>query len=231
MQNRLARRALLQSLSIALPAAYSAAAQDTAKPAINLKSRAGEAKPITPDERKQRIERAQQLMRSGKIDAICIAGGTSLSYFAGVHWGNSERLLAMVLPAKGDPFFVVPAFENGRAQEQISLGFPGERVAVYAWEEDESPYEKIAAGLKERGVTSGTIGIEETMPFVFSDGIGKALPSAKIAPATSIAAGCRMIKSQHEIDLMRLANEVTLAAYAASFLALRGRKATSMFKR
>jgi Xaa-Pro dipeptidase len=187
------------------------------KPMAALKSRALEAKPIAPAERKERIERAQRHMRARKIDAVCIAGGTSLNYFGGIRWGNSERLLAMILTAQGDPFFVVPAFEEGRAREQIDLGFPGERFAVYAWEEDESPYEKIAAGLKERGVTTGTLGIEETMPFVFSDGIGKALPAAKIAPATPVVAGCRMIKTRHEIELMKLANEVTLAAYAAAY--------------
>jgi Xaa-Pro dipeptidase len=188
------RRSLIQTIAVALPAAFSAAAMEPQKQFTNLRSRAAEAKPITLDERKRRIERAQQLMQARKLDAICIAGGTSLNYFGGIRWGNSERLLAMILTAKGDPFFVVPAFEEGRAREQINLGFPGERFAVYAWEEDESPYEKIAAGLKERGVTTGAVGIEETMPFVFSDGIGKAIPSARIAPATPVVSGCRMIK-------------------------------------
>lgn len=221
MKPRLPRRSLFQALALALPTAYCSAAQNTPKPLMNLKLRAEEAKPITPDERKRRIERAQQLMRVRKIDVICIAGGTSLSYFAGIGWGNSERLLAMILTAKGDPFFVVPAFENGRAQEQINLGFPGERFAVYAWEEDESPYEKVAAGLKERGVITGTVAIEESMPFVFSDGIGKAIPAANIEPATPVVAGCRSIKTQHEIDLLKLANEVTLAAYAAAYPLIR----------
>ena len=221
MMTRLPRRSLLQALGVALPAAFPLAAQDAPKPLMELKSRAQEARPITPDERKRRIVRAQQLMQARKIDAICIAGGTSLNYFAGIRWGNSERMLAMVFTAKGDPFFVTPAFEEGRAREQVNLGLPGERFAIYAWEEDESPHEKIGAGLKERGVTTGTVGIEESMPFVFSDGIGRAIPAAKIAPATSVVAGCRTIKTQHEIDLMQLANEVTLAAYAAVYPLIR----------
>ncbi len=215
MNPRIPRRSLLQGLAAAIPAALSAV--ELPKPIAALRSRASGAKPISPAERRERIERAQRHMQAQKIAAICIAGGTSLNYFSGIRWGNSERLLAMILTAKGDPFFVVPAFEEGRAREQINLGFPGESFAVYAWEEDESPYEKIAAGLKERGMTSGALGVEETMPFVFSDGIGKALPAAKVVPATPIVAGCRMIKSQHEIDLMQLANEVTLAAYAAAY--------------
>src|SRR5674476_342168 len=102
MNSPIPRRALLQSLAIAAPAALSAVAMDLPKPIAALKSRVSEAKPITPAERKQRIERAQQLMEAQKVAAICIAGGTSLNYFSGIHWGNSERLLAMILTAKGD---------------------------------------------------------------------------------------------------------------------------------
>ena len=39
--------------------------------------------------------------------------------------------------------------------------------------------------------------------------------------ATPVTAGCRMIKSAHEVALMRLAAQVTLAAYDAVYRALR----------
>ena len=42
----------------------------------------------------------------------------------------------------------------------------------------------------------------------------------KIVSATPVTAGCRMIKSAHEVELMRLASTVTLKAYAAAFRAL-----------
>ena len=87
-----------------------------------LKSRAAEAKPITADERRQRLERARQLMQQNKLDAIFLFGGTSLVYFTGMDWWNSERLLALVLPQKGTAFFVCPAFEEDRAREQIAKG-------------------------------------------------------------------------------------------------------------
>jgi Xaa-Pro dipeptidase len=56
------------------------------------------AKPITADERRGRIEKAKRLMGEQKIDAIILAGGTSLNYFTGIRWGNSERLFAVVIP-------------------------------------------------------------------------------------------------------------------------------------
>src|SRR5262245_33032287 len=87
-----------------------------------LKSRKAEAKPITVDERRQRLERARQLMVENKLDAIMVMGGTSLVYFTGIRWFMSERTFALILPVKGDPFYVCPAFEEDRAREQIVAG-------------------------------------------------------------------------------------------------------------
>ncbi len=59
------------------------------------------AKPIAMEERAARQEKARQLMTANHLDAILLADGTSLNYFAGVQWWGSERLFALVLPAKG----------------------------------------------------------------------------------------------------------------------------------
>jgi Xaa-Pro dipeptidase len=185
-----------------------------------LKSRKSEASPITVEERQQRQERARQLMRDNNLDAIFMIGGTSLLYFTGVRWGNSERLFAAVLPAKGDSFYVCPAFEEGRAREQIANGPGGNNADVRTWQEDEDPYRLVAAGLRDRGIASGRLGIEERSTFVFSDGVAKAAPQVNVTSATPVTAGCRMIKTQHELDLMRLANQVTLQAYEAVYHAL-----------
>jgi Xaa-Pro dipeptidase len=186
-----------------------------------LQSRAAEAKPIAADERRQRLERARQLMQQNKLDAIFLFGGTSLVYFTGIDWWNSERLLALVLPQKGPPFLVCPAFEEGRAREQIAKGPFDRDVDVLTWQEDESPYERVAQGLRARGIAAGNLGIEERVAYVFSSGVAQAAPQLTLASATAVTAGCRMFKSEHELALMLLANQVTLAAYKAAYQALR----------
>ncbi|HWZ30633.1 MAG TPA: Xaa-Pro peptidase family protein [Bryobacteraceae bacterium] len=214
------RRRLIGGLGLAAAAqAQTRLAADS--PLNQLKSRRSEATPITVDERRARLARAQELMRENKIDAMVLTGGTSLEYFGAIRWGLSERLFTMVVPGKGDPFFVSPAFEEDRAREQIALGPGGKDPRVLIWQEDDSPYARVAAGLKERGLTTGTVGIEETVKFVFADGIGKAVPAMKLVTATPVTAGCRMIKSAHEIALMRLASQVTLQAYEAAWKSLR----------
>jgi Xaa-Pro dipeptidase len=186
-----------------------------------LKSRRAEAKPITLEERQARVDKAQRLMTDNKLDALVMIGGSSLQYFSNINWWNSERLFVMVLPAKGEPFFVSPAFEKDRALEQIARGPAGKSPHLFTWQEDESPYETVAFGMKERGVATGHLGLEEQVKFVFADGLGQALPGAKIGSATAVTAGCRMIKSPAELALMQLANDVTLQAYEAAWKMLR----------
>ncbi len=186
-----------------------------------LTSMRDKARPITNDERRGRIEKARRLMADNHISALMLTGGTSLAYFSNIRWGLSERLFAMIIPANGQPFYVSPAFEADRAQEQIDLGPFGKQADVRLWQEDESPYTRVAEGLKERGVTTGRIGIEETVRFVFSDGLAKAAPALSLVSGTPVTAGCRSVKDAHEIELMRLAAAVTLRAYAAAFAALK----------
>ena len=223
----ISRRRFLQTGSLAAgigvgwPALIQSAETDDDKslpPAIaELRTLRGEAKPITVEERSERQEKARSLMRENNLSAILLPQGTSLNYFSGIRWEGGERLFAMVLPAKGNAFYVSPAFEEGRAREQIAQAPDGSKPDVRVWQEDESPYTRVAQGLTDRGLASATIGVEETIKFVFSDNLKKAAPSAAFASATPVTAGCRMIKSRREIDLMRLASKVTLTAYEATY--------------
>ena len=109
----------------------------------SLKSMKDQAKPISVEERKARVERARELMAENKLQAIVVTSGSSLPYFSAVHWWPSERLFAMVLPAKGNAFFVCPAFEEGRAREQLEIG--------PVWSEGRRPH--LAGG--RRSVSAG----------------------------------------------------------------------------
>ncbi len=223
------RRRFLQTASLAGgaplvgPRAILAAGIEPALPPViaALRTRRGEARPITLDERAQRQEQARRLMRDNKLSAILLAQGTSLAYFTGVHWEGGERLFAMVMPAKGAPFYVAPAFEEGRAREQIGLAPEGKSADVRVWQEHESPYDLVAQGFHDRGIATGSIGVEETVKFLFSDNLRKTAATATFASATPVTAGCRMIKSQSEIELMRLASNITLAAYEATYRSAR----------
>jgi Xaa-Pro dipeptidase len=217
------RRMFLKSAAISslLPVAASAVAQPE-KPALApaiaaLKSRKAEAQPISPAERGQRQQRARKLMGEFKIDSVLMAGGTSLRYFTGIGWGNSERFCGFVLPRKGDPFCIAPAFEEERLREQMKLFPDGDRVRILTWQEDEDPYPLVVRGLRDAGLATGVIGVEERTSFVYVDGVTRANPGFTLTSAIPVTAGCRSIKSDHELALMTLANQVTLSAYEAAW--------------
>jgi len=187
----------------------------------SLKSWKDQAVPITQEERFTRQVNACRLMEANHLDAIVLMEGTSLEYFSGIRWWGGERFFAMVLPAKGAAFYVCPAFEEARAREQMAKAPDGEHADIRAWQEDENPYQRVAQGFKDRRIATGTIGLDETIRFVFEDGIAKAAPQVTLGSATPVTAGCRRVKSDHEITLMRLASKVTLTVYEAVYRAIK----------
>ena len=169
---------------------------------------------ISAEERSARIERVRKLMAENGADALLIGAGASLNYFAGVSWGATERLVAMLLPREGRPVLVCPAFEQGSLEAELAVD-----AELRLWEEDESPSDLVAAALRETG--AGTLAVDPAMAFVMVERIGRAAPSLGIVEASPIVDGCRSRKSEAELALMRQAKRMTLEVQrrAASILA------------
>ena len=182
----------------------------------SLKPMTGDVVPISDDERRARLERARELMAANRIDAIYVEPGSTLFYFTGVRWSGAERMFAMVLPAKGDLAWVCPGFEEDRARELVRFGDD-----IRRWEEDESPYQVVAGIFRDRGIRTGTIGIEERTRFFLYDGVRQVAPALTYVSADPVTAGCRVIKSATELALMQKANDITIEAFRASIAALK----------
>jgi len=183
-----------------------------------LKPLGDRVKPITAEEFQGRVSRAQQLMSDAKprFEALFVTPGTTLSYYAGIYWWPSERILALLVPRKGDPLIVCPAFEEGRLREQLRW-----QIEIRVWQEDESPYAVAARWFGERGIRTGKIAVEETTRYVFYDGLRSAATSLEYVNGDPVTVGCRGQKSEHELELMRLACGATLDVYKATFASLR----------
>ena len=182
--------------------------------------------PITVEERKQRIAKAQSIMEQEKIDAIFLEGTVSCFYFTGMRWGQSERTFGVVIPAKGPIAYVCPKFEEDRAMELLNPVFGDE---VRCWEEHESPYALIFNIIKDRGTKYKKIGMEERVRFFIADGVKKLATGFDIVDATPVTAGCRMYKTKAELDLMQYSSDVTIKAYQAAFATIRPDMSQSEF--
>jgi Xaa-Pro dipeptidase len=183
-----------------------------------LKPLGSRVRPITAEEFRQRIEKAQKAMSDAqpKFDALFLAPGTGLYYYSGIRWWPSERLLALIIPRSGDPIIVVPAFEEGRMRERLKF-----TADVRAWQEDESPTKIAAAALADRGIRTGRVGIDETTYFTFYDHFRSAAPGLECVSSDPVTIACRGTKSAHELELMRLACDATFDVFRATFASLK----------
>jgi Xaa-Pro dipeptidase len=171
--------------------------------------------PITEAERAERRRRAQTLMAERGLGAIFIEPGTSLLYFAGVRWGQSQRVFGLLLPREGPGTIVCPAFERQRAETRVAG-----RFEIRIWEEDHDPARLIATMLAERGVANETFGFDRDGRYFIADRLAAAAPQLRIVSAEPVIHGVRSIKSAHELDILRFANRLTLDVIRTAFATL-----------
>jgi len=195
-------------LGLATAMAPAATAAVDADSVPELQEITAAAQPITVDERRARVARAQRLMQQAGIDALLLEAGSALVYFTGVRWWRSERFTGAVIPAEGDFAVVTPYFEEPSVRESMSFG-----EDVRTWHEHENPFSLVAGVLADRGLKGGKIAIEETVRHFIVDGVQQAAPGFGLVSGKHITRGCRMYKSAAEIALMQAASDVTISAY------------------
>lgn len=164
--------------------------------------------PISADERRARIAKAQRLMTEQGIGALLVESGTALDYFTGIQWWRSERTTAALIPARGAVVVTTPHFEEPSIRETLQVGDD-----VRPWNEHENPFELLAGALRDGGVASKPLALESTTRFFIADGLKRAMPSLEIVNGDPVTRPCRMFKSEAELALMQAANDVTLAAF------------------
>ncbi len=212
------RRSLFRrgSAALALTGLTSAFQNRPQDPFAELKNITGSVQKMTEEDYAGRMERARRLMIERKIDLLYVGPGSSMEYFGAIRWGLSERMFAMLIPARGDIAYVCPKFEEGRGREQIHFG-----TDIRTWEEDQDPAQVVREILKDRKIAGGMIAVEPSVREFVVDSLRKACTGASFLNGDVISQGCRMIKTKKELDYMALAGEITQRAFAAAFRTLR----------
>ncbi|TMO00590.1 Xaa-Pro peptidase family protein [Pseudoalteromonas sp. S558] len=191
---------------------FGIATQSKEQALASLNDMTGNLLPIQTDEYLARIATAQKYMQANNIDAIYLNAGTNLTYFTGMRWYASERMVGAILPAKGEVQYIAPYFEIGSLN-----GFKVIEGPIRGWQEHESPYSLFVNMLCEMGIDqNGTIGIDESAQFFIFDGINKAQTGLNLINAQPVTAHCRMHKSANELALMQRAMDMTLAVHQAT---------------
>jgi Xaa-Pro dipeptidase len=194
---------------VAVAAAGITQAQEVPDVIKRLRPMLDGVQPITREERRARVDKAQRLIRENRIDAIVLENGSSMFYFTGAY-RNTGPAFTLVIPAKGAA--------QGVMVKSGDIMIPMDVNVRYA-QDDPDVFKKLAAILKESAATR--VGIEERVRFGVYDGIRKEAPSLEFVSGDPVTAGCRMIKSPAEIALLQRANDITIEAYRATFATLR----------
>ncbi|MDT0602154.1 M24 family metallopeptidase [Thalassotalea castellviae] len=161
---------------------------------------------ITESEYRQRIQKAQQIMKAHNIAATYVNAGTNLYYFTGTKWYASERMVGAIIPSEGEIHYIAPYFEVNTLRQYMTI-----TGTIHGWQEHESPYQLFNDVLVKLDISEGHIAFDESTAFFIVDGVATLNKQLTISDAKIVTAGCRTQKSDHEIALLQQAKNMTMA--------------------
>lgn len=182
-----------------------------------LRPMLADSRPIQPEEYRSRLKALRARMQSAGLDAVYLDAGSNLTYYTGLTWHASERLVGCLVEPSGAMTFIGPAFEAGTLTGYMQIDAPLRR-----WEEHEDPYALCAAQLP----ADARLGLDPATPLFRVTGLTQAF-DGRTADAGDIVLHGRARKSAAEIALMQAAKTATLEVHRAAARILRPGIATS----
>ncbi|WP_180898975.1 M24 family metallopeptidase [Martelella soudanensis] len=159
--------------------------------------------PISEDERKGRIARLRAAMQAAGADAVLLGSTTSLAYFTGLVWHQSERLVGALITADGLTY-IAPAFEVSKIETLERLD--GD---IASWDEHESSA-ALAAKLLGQG---RTLALDDALPFFVYSALARQIAPERLIDGGPMISALRAVKSPTEIALMQYAMNATLEVH------------------
>jgi Xaa-Pro dipeptidase len=144
-----------------------------------------------------RLARAREALARAGAAGLLLVPGANLRYATGLAITPSERLVALLVPAAGEPVLVAPAFERERVEGGI--GVP---LDLATWADGEDPF-----ALARRALGTGRWLLDPSAPFHVAEELrGR---GASLESAGGVCAGLRSRKEPPEIEALARAQELT----------------------
>ena len=163
------------------------------------------------DFHREKAEKVMEALREGGADALLLFHGADIGFLTGFFIGPSERLAAALIPSEGEPVLVVNELEGELRGQRPWI----EDVDI--WLEHEDPVETLAQNVERLGLEGAIIGLAEDAPWGWVNRLKSRLPAVHFVDASAYLSEVRMVKSQQELDWMRMACAITDRALEASF--------------
>jgi Xaa-Pro aminopeptidase len=150
-----------------------------------------------------RVHAARDLAADAGVDLLVLTPGSDLRYLSGYNAHAMERLTALAVPRRGEPFLVVPRLEAPMvdAGPAGSLG-----LEVMAWDETDDPFALLAGAATARlGSAPARVAVGARTWAEHALGVQKALPGSALELASPVLDRLRMVKSAAEVEELALA--------------------------
>jgi Xaa-Pro dipeptidase len=166
---------------------------------------------------KDRQEQLSKTLLDHGLKAVAFNPGPDLTYFTGLDFHLMERPVIGIFPANGLPFIILPQLEQAKLD---NLDF---EINPFFYNEDQSTWTGVfQSALKEAGLVSGKLGvIPHCLRLLELRYLEAASPELEIVSAQDFVASLRMIKGNHEIELMQEAARIAECALAATLSAIK----------
>ncbi len=165
----------------------------------------------------RRFDLIQDAMRARGLDVLLIRGPENITYFSGYQSPGYYKYHCVIVPAGGEPIFVVRDFEWINTPE---FSWTTKIAKVYDWDHPPSVTTNV---LKQLGLhRNKTIGVEKQGFFYTVDEhetLGRELPGSTLVDATELLWNARMIKSAEEVGVMRRSAQLVDKAITAGMAA------------
>jgi Xaa-Pro aminopeptidase len=159
------------------------------------------------------VQAARAVADERGIDLLVTTPGSDLRYLCGYAAHAMERLTALVVPRRGEPFLVVPRLEAPMvdASPAGALG-----LEVLAWDETEDPFDRLAEAVTARlGRAPARVAVGARTWAEHALGEQRALPGAVLELAGPVIDRLRMIKTPAEVEELALAGAAIDRVHAA----------------
>jgi Xaa-Pro aminopeptidase len=150
-----------------------------------------------------RVHAAREFAAEAGVDLLVLTPGSDLRYLSGYSAHAMERLTALAVPRRGEPFLVVPRLEAPMvdASPAGALG-----LELLAWDETDDPFALLARTATARlGAAPTRVAVGARSWAEHALGVQRALPGSTLEIASPVVDRLRMVKSPAEVEELALA--------------------------
>jgi Xaa-Pro aminopeptidase len=140
----------------------------------------------------ERLSRARALLAEQELDLLLVNQGVDFRFLTGKKIGLTERLTALMVPAKGRPTIVTPAIWKPL------LGPIEESTDVHTWVDGQEPLDLVERYLRESGARRVAVNEDFWSSYLLE--LRRRLSDLEFTSAVPVTRALRAVKSPDEIE-------------------------------